>query len=364
MVDEEIKDVSAGPTGAPVNRDARREPDVIEGEIAARETDEARRPGPGAAESRADPVPPPAPAPRAARGFLGGALAGLIVSALGLGAGYTLFAPKSRRVGDRESIERARNAGAAGQRRVAAEANRESAAVASLEKRIGALESSAGASNTADLDKRVTALEAASAGNWRRQRRDPTFGGSGQGLARRRRRREGRDSGIVGARREARDRGAEDRTPPAPISPPSPLGSTRSRARSPRPRPKRAPPPRSSAAADNATTIAIIAEVAEERLRVGRGLRTRARRPATPRRRCRRRSRRCKPWSTGRPPTARWPPRSTRLRRTCWPPPRKAETGQRDRSLPRPSPQSREGARSQRDGRRRSAGSGLPDRGR
>ena len=35
MVDEEIKDVSAGPTGAPVNRDARREPDVIEGEIAA-----------------------------------------------------------------------------------------------------------------------------------------------------------------------------------------------------------------------------------------------------------------------------------------------------------------------------------------
>ena len=38
MVDEEIKDVSAGPTGAPVNRDDRREPDVIEGEIAAPET--------------------------------------------------------------------------------------------------------------------------------------------------------------------------------------------------------------------------------------------------------------------------------------------------------------------------------------
>ena len=46
-----------------------------------------------------------------------------------------------------------------------AEANRESAAVAALEKRIGALEASAGASNTTDLDKRVTALEAASAGN-------------------------------------------------------------------------------------------------------------------------------------------------------------------------------------------------------
>ena len=43
MVDEEIKDVSAGPTGAPVNRDARREPEVIEGEIAARGTDDSER---------------------------------------------------------------------------------------------------------------------------------------------------------------------------------------------------------------------------------------------------------------------------------------------------------------------------------
>jgi hypothetical protein len=46
-----------------------------------------------------------------------------------------------------------------------AEANRESTAVAALEKRISALEAGAGASNTADLDKRVTALEVASAGN-------------------------------------------------------------------------------------------------------------------------------------------------------------------------------------------------------
>src|SRR4029077_4195319 len=46
-----------------------------------------------------------------------------------------------------------------------AEANRDSAAVAALEKRISALEASGGASTTADLDKRVAALEAASAGN-------------------------------------------------------------------------------------------------------------------------------------------------------------------------------------------------------
>ena len=60
MVDEEIKDVSAGPTGAPVNRDARREPEVIEGEIAGRETDDSKSsPDPTAAETSADAPAPP-----------------------------------------------------------------------------------------------------------------------------------------------------------------------------------------------------------------------------------------------------------------------------------------------------------------
>ena len=55
MVDEEIKDVSAGPTGAPVNRDARREPEVIEGEIAARGPDDSGSPPDRRrAETRAD----------------------------------------------------------------------------------------------------------------------------------------------------------------------------------------------------------------------------------------------------------------------------------------------------------------------
>ena len=59
MVDEEIKDVSAGPTGAPVNRDARREPDVIEGEIAGRETDDSKpSPYTNAAEAAPTPAPP------------------------------------------------------------------------------------------------------------------------------------------------------------------------------------------------------------------------------------------------------------------------------------------------------------------
>ena len=83
MVDEEIQDVPAGPTGAPVNRDARREPDVIEGEIAARETDDSQSPPRSTPrETIADP-PPAKASPRAgARSLLGGAIAGLIVSAL------------------------------------------------------------------------------------------------------------------------------------------------------------------------------------------------------------------------------------------------------------------------------------------
>src|ERR1700733_4637949 len=166
MGDEEIKDVSAGPTGAPVNRDARREPDVIEGEMAGSDTEDSKSsPYATAAETRADP-PAARAAPRnSARSLLAGAVGGLVVSALGLGAGYSLLNSKAdgtdteNRLGALEAQARQTNDA------LGADANRESAAVAALEKRIGALEASAGASNTADLDKRVAALEAASAGN-------------------------------------------------------------------------------------------------------------------------------------------------------------------------------------------------------
>jgi uncharacterized protein HemX len=136
MVDEEIKDVPTGPAGAPVNRDARREPEVIEGEIAARETDESS-PDSIAAESRAEPRPAP-PARSRNDGFLSGALAGLIVSALGLGAGYMLFAPRG------DVSETAARLG-----EVEAQAQRDRSALTAV----------------AGLDKRVAALEAASAGN-------------------------------------------------------------------------------------------------------------------------------------------------------------------------------------------------------
>ena len=143
MVDEEITDLSAGPTGAPVNRDVRREPEVIEGEFAPRNADDSvSSPDPAAAEIRAE-APRVAPvAPRTgARGFLAGAVAGLIVSAAALGVGTTLFASKAdisetaNRLGALETQTRQTNDA------IAAEANRESAAIAALEKRISALES-------------------------------------------------------------------------------------------------------------------------------------------------------------------------------------------------------------------------------
>ncbi len=166
MVDEEIQDMPAGPSGAPVNRDARREPEVIEGEIAARELEDGKPPSDSARPKTSADLPPTAKAaPRTgARGFLAGALGGLIVSALGLGAGYTLLAPKFDSTDTANQLSALETQARQTNDAIAAEAKRESAAVASLEKRIGALESSAGSSNAADLEKRVAALEAAGAG--------------------------------------------------------------------------------------------------------------------------------------------------------------------------------------------------------
>ena len=169
MVDEEIEDVPAGPTGAPVNRDVRHEPEVIEGEVTARETDDGKSPPDSTApETRADPPPAAQPARGGgARGILGGAIAGLIVSALGLGAGYTLLAPKTDLSDDANRLSALETQARQTNDAVAAAANRENAAIAALEKRISALESSAGtpAPGAADLEKRVSALEAAGAGN-------------------------------------------------------------------------------------------------------------------------------------------------------------------------------------------------------
>ena len=170
MVDEETQDDSRTPAGVPPNRDARRDPDVIEGEIAARETDE-RDPPPSAAspppESAAQPQPVPAAAHQRAglRGLLAGALAGLVISALAIGAFYSLAAPgadveeRANRLAEFEAQVQRDNAA------LESEAKRENASLAGLDKRVSALETGAGASGAAGLDKRVAALEAANAEN-------------------------------------------------------------------------------------------------------------------------------------------------------------------------------------------------------
>jgi hypothetical protein len=167
MVDEETSDVSAGPAGAPPNRDAHRDPGVIEGEIAARAADEDERPPAAAAstETAAQSRPAPASAPPRAssRGLLAGALAGLVASALVIGAFYALLAPgadvdeNANRLAEVEARAQRDNAA------LAAEFKRESATLEALDKRVSALEAGGGTSGVAELDKRVVALEAASA---------------------------------------------------------------------------------------------------------------------------------------------------------------------------------------------------------
>ncbi len=272
MVDEEITDVSAGPTGAPVNRDARREPDVIEGEMAARATDGSETfPASAAAETRVDPPPAKAAPRNGARSLLAGAVGELVVSALGLAAGYSFLTSKAdgtdteNRLGALEAQDRQTNEA------LGAEANRESAAVAALEKRIAALEARAGASNTTDLDKRVAALEAAGAGNGAASDATQRLAAQAKDL----RADVDAEKGAI-PELSARVAKLESDGPKASAAGPdtaalaaridkveaalaAPKSETRAAAEKP-------------AASDNAATIAIIAEVAEERLRSGAGL--------------------------------------------------------------------------------------------
>src|SRR5271157_1977293 len=111
MVDEETQDVAASRAGAPVNRDARPDPGVIEGEIAARGAHEDG-PSPAAAEPASEAATQEAatqsqsapaaakPVRTGARAFVTGALAGLIVSALAAGVGGYFLASTADLAGD------------------------------------------------------------------------------------------------------------------------------------------------------------------------------------------------------------------------------------------------------------------------
>jgi hypothetical protein len=269
MVDEEIKDVSGGPMGAPVNRDARREPDVIEGEIAGSDTEDSKSSSYAtAAETRADPPAARATSRNGARSLLAGAVGGIVVSALGLGAGYSLLTSKAdgtdtqNRLGALEAQAR-QTSDALG-----AAANRESAAVAALGKRITALEASAGTSNTSDIDKRVAALEAASAGNGAASDATQRLAAQAKDLR----------ADVDAEKGQLPDLSArvaklESDTPKASAAG-SDLTALAARidkieAALSAPKSETRVAAETPAAADNTTTIAIIAEVAEERLRSG-----------------------------------------------------------------------------------------------
>jgi hypothetical protein len=153
MVDEESQDVVPEPAGgAPVNRDKRVDPVVLEGEIAGSGGDRYAPP-PDAADAetqaRSPFVAPPASHPSRANAFAAGALGGLIVSALVAGASYYFTASAT----DRTQEDANRLTG------MEAQAQRESDALATLGKRIGALEGLSPAATLQSLDKRVSALE-------------------------------------------------------------------------------------------------------------------------------------------------------------------------------------------------------------
>lgn len=182
MVDEDSHNVASETAGgAPVNRDKRSEPMVIEGEMAAQGEAEdapaAPHPGETAPSGEAGDTAPTAgeaaaPAPsrgavdddasgreakadrsrRTGRGgaLLAGALGGLVVSAIIGGIGYALLAP---------SAELAEG----NARRLAAietQAQREDAAIAGVDKRLGALEGSSSTAAVAAVDKRLSGLQA------------------------------------------------------------------------------------------------------------------------------------------------------------------------------------------------------------
>ena len=162
MIYGEAKGDSAASAGDSVDRGARPDPGVIEGEIAADGTSESRRPlDPAPADSRAHPRSAPAAAARSGgHGFLGGALAGLVVSALALGAGYAFLLP---RAGTPEIANRLNAIEAQAERQkaaLAADMSRNRDTVAGLEKRVAPLEA-AGAGNSAasDASERLAAQE-------------------------------------------------------------------------------------------------------------------------------------------------------------------------------------------------------------
>ena len=163
MVDEESQDVASGQTrGAPVNRDTRPDPGVIDGEIASADAAEQAGAAPPGASPSDRQAQPAGRGPGAFRGFLAGALGGALIAALAALAGYLFFWPSA----DLAEADASRLAALETQARTqATEAQRQASALAGLDKRLGALEATNPAGALAALDKHLSALDAANAAN-------------------------------------------------------------------------------------------------------------------------------------------------------------------------------------------------------
>jgi hypothetical protein len=277
MVDEETQDVAARRAGAPVNRDARPDPGVIESEVAARRAHEDG-PSPGGAEPAGEAETQSQSAPAAAkpvrtgaRAFAVGALAGLIVSVLAAGVGGYFLASKADLAEDANRLAGLETQAERQNAALDAEAKRENGAVASLDKRVSALEASASASGAAELDKRVRALEAANAEN------APGIAVAAQTAQRLATQVADTRAAVDAARAEipslsARVATLETEQPATSAGPDlSALAARVDKIEAALAAPKsetRAAPEKPSPA-DNAAAIALIAEAAEDRLRAG-----------------------------------------------------------------------------------------------
>ena len=273
MVDEDTQKVVAEPAGAPVNRDARPDPGIIEGAIAGRGADEVGS-SPGATEAAAQTSAAPAAKPvrLGARAFAGGALAGLIVCALAAGAGYYFLASKADLAESGDRLAALEAQAQRGSTALDAEAKRESGAVASLDKRVSALEASASASGAAELDKRVSALEAANAEN------GPGIAAAAETAQRLAKQVTDTKAEVDAARAEIPNLSARvaklETGPPTTNDAGPDLSALAARvdkieAALAAPKSETRAAPEQPAAAENAAAIAIIAEAAEDRLRAG-----------------------------------------------------------------------------------------------
>ena len=360
--------------GAPVNRDARPDPGVIEGEIAARGAHEDG-PSPGAAEAASEAASSNSRV-RARRRQAGPNWRSCFRGRRARGPDRLRARRRRRRLflglegrsrggartGWLDSRRRLQRENAA----LDAEAKRESGAVASLDKRVSALEASASASGAAELDKRVSALEAANAED------APGIAAATETAQRLAKQVADTRADVDAARAEIPSLSArvakletgrqDERRRPR---------SFRSR------RPRRQDRGGARRAQERNARRSRAARACRQRRRDRhhrRGMRKigspRARRldpssqPPAPRRRSGGTGAAASGGQWARRPAARWPHRSTRLRRKCWPRRLRRRTGGVTRSLSRPYAQSRAGARSERDRRRRSAGDSLSDRGR